>query len=94
MLKLLLKQAAKRWPTENFKVYAMATSSDITASKISLLCSPVVLFEAMWDRVSKYWQFRKCLGEMSALSNSQLADLGLNRTMLKGIAYQATYGAL
>ncbi|QBF31237.1 DUF1127 domain-containing protein [Thalassococcus sp. S3] len=35
--------------------------------------------------------YRETLNELSSLSNRDLADLGLNRSMLKRVAWQAAY---
>lgn len=36
--------------------------------------------------------YRTTLGELSALSNRELADLGMSRSELRRIAYEAAYG--
>lgn len=36
--------------------------------------------------------YRQTLTELQGLSNRELADLGLNRSMLKSIALEATFG--
>lgn len=36
--------------------------------------------------------YRQTLAELQGLSDRELADLGLNRAMLKSVAYEATYG--
>lgn len=36
--------------------------------------------------------YRKTVNELSALSNRDLADLGLSRSMIRGIAIEAAYG--
>ena len=43
------------------------------------------------DRYRKHRAYRTTLAEMRALSNRDLADLGLHRSMLKRVAYQAVY---
>ncbi|ETX13061.1 hypothetical protein OCH239_13695 [Roseivivax halodurans JCM 10272] len=35
--------------------------------------------------------YKQTLNELSALSNRELADLGLHRSQLRGIAWQAAY---
>jgi len=36
--------------------------------------------------------FRKTFAELDALSNRDLADLGMHRSTIKSVAYQAAYG--
>lgn len=43
------------------------------------------------ERFRKARLYRKTLNELSALPNAQLADMGLHRSMLKRVAYQAVY---
>ncbi len=43
------------------------------------------------ERFHKARLYRKTLNELSALSNVQLADMGLHRSMLKRVSYQAVY---
>ena len=42
-------------------------------------------------RIRKAHMYRKTLNELRALPNAQLADLGLHRSMLRRVAYQAVY---
>ena len=46
-------------------------------------------FKAVQARADRYRRFRRTLNELSDLSNRDLADLGLTRSMLKRVAYQA-----
>ena len=43
------------------------------------------------ERVQKYRKYRETLNELSALGDHELADLGLNRSMVRSIAYRAAY---
>ena len=36
--------------------------------------------------------YRRTIEELSALDNRDLADLGLSRSMIRGVAYEAAYG--
>lgn len=36
--------------------------------------------------------YRRTIEELSALDNRDLADLGLSRSMIRGVAYDAAYG--
>ncbi|PJI91315.1 uncharacterized protein YjiS (DUF1127 family) [Yoonia maricola] len=44
------------------------------------------------DNAAKRKTYRKTLSELETLSNRDLADLGISRSMIKGIAYEAAYG--
>lgn len=44
------------------------------------------------DNAAKRKIYRTTLSELESLSSRDLADLGLSRCMLKGIAYEAAYG--
>ncbi len=46
----------------------------------------------LYDRLARRRVYRTTLNELSALSNRELADLGLTRSMLRGVAWQAAYG--
>ena len=50
------------------------------------------MIEAARARFAQYRVYRKTLSELGELSNRELADLGLNRSMLKRIALEAAYG--
>lgn len=47
---------------------------------------------AAWvERSKKARTFRKAVNELSALPDATLADMGLHRSMLRRVAYQAVY---
>ena len=50
------------------------------------------LRSAIAERLAKYKIYTTTLHELSALSNRDLADLGLSRSMIKSIAAEAAYG--
>ncbi len=43
------------------------------------------------DKIARRRLFRTTLNELSALSNRELNDLGIARSEIKNIAYQAAY---
>lgn len=49
--------------------------------------------QGLKTRFQSYRVYRHTLSELSALSDRELADLGLHRSMLKRVAYQAAYEA-
>lgn len=47
------------------------------------------LIEAAKTRFARYRMYRRTVNELSELSNRDLADLGLNRSMIRRVALQA-----
>jgi uncharacterized protein YjiS (DUF1127 family) len=70
----------------------MTFSTHSNPTKASGFSNPAMLFEAMVERFGRFLRFRRTMTELSALSDSQLADLGLTRSMLHSAAREATYG--
>ena len=70
----------------------MAAIDHISHPKLSLFYAPVAMAEAVWDGFTQYRVYRKTLLELSMLTRRELADLGLNRSMLKIVAHEAAYG--
>jgi uncharacterized protein YjiS (DUF1127 family) len=48
--------------------------------------------EAVRLSFAKWRLFRRTLAELQSLSNRELVDLGLHRSMVRGIALDAVYG--
>ena len=44
------------------------------------------------QRFERYKTYRRTLDELQALSDRELTDLGLSRSMCRAIAYKAAYG--
>ncbi|WP_017998557.1 DUF1127 domain-containing protein [Paracoccus sp. N5] len=45
------------------------------------------------DNMARRSVYRQTLRELNQLSNRDLADLGLNRGAIRGVAYEAAWGA-
>lgn len=43
------------------------------------------------ERIARYRLYRHTLAELETLGDRELADLGLHRSMLRGIAYRTAY---
>ena len=43
------------------------------------------------ERLARRAVYSRCIAELSALSNRELADLGLHRSMIRSIAYEEAY---
>ncbi len=50
-------------------------------------------FADLAERYAKYRVYRTTLNELRGLSDRELADLALSRSMLRSIAYEAAYKA-
>jgi uncharacterized protein YjiS (DUF1127 family) len=67
----------------------MAASTHINESDVSLFGRVHAVFDGIKAAHERRKVFRSTLSEMSALNNRELADLGLNRSELRRVAYQA-----
>jgi len=70
----------------------MAYATDIRAYGASLGQRVSELRAATADRFAKYSVYRTTLNELDALNDRDLSDLGISRSMIKGIAIEAAYG--
>ncbi|MCX7300573.1 MAG: DUF1127 domain-containing protein [Rhodobacterales bacterium] len=70
----------------------MAYATDNRASGASLIQKISEFRAAMNDRVAKYKLYRQTLDELARLDDRDLRDLGISRSMIKGIATEAAYG--
>lgn len=70
----------------------MANATDSRASGASLIQKISEFRAAMNDRVAKYKLYRQTLEELARLDDRDLIDLGISRSMIKGIATEAAYG--
>ena len=68
----------------------MAMTSQISTQR-NAVANPLAFVEALMNRFSRYMMYRRTLNELAALSDRELADLGLNRSGLRRMAYQAAY---
>lgn len=48
-------------------------------------------YHTIADRIAKYRTYHRTLNELQALGDRELTDLGLNRSMLRSIAYETAY---
>jgi uncharacterized protein YjiS (DUF1127 family) len=71
----------------------MAYANDIRAYGATLSQRISEARSALADRYAKYTTYRATLNELAGLNDRDLADLGINRSMIKGIAAEAAYGA-
>lgn len=52
----------------------------------------VTFFATLRAKFQQYRLYRQTVNELSSLSNRELADLGLNRSGIKGTAIEVVYG--
>lgn len=64
---------------------AYAAQYTVSAPKVSF-------FADLKAKYALYQEFRKTVSELSDLTNRELADLGLSRSGIKGIALETVYG--
>lgn len=55
------------------------------------LASPLGFLDSLMVKLARFRLYRQTVNELSALSGRDLADLGLNRSEIKRVAYQAAY---
>ncbi|MEX0351513.1 MAG: DUF1127 domain-containing protein [Paracoccaceae bacterium] len=69
----------------------MAATNDFSAANGLELSGFYAGIENLKTRFEQYRVYRRTLGELSALSERELADLGMHRSMIRRIAMEAAY---
>ncbi len=49
------------------------------------------LFGSLTQRIQRYRTYRQTLDELESMSDRELQDLNITRSMMRGIAYRAAY---
>lgn len=70
----------------------MAFASEIHALNGDITHRIVAVYKAAITRAANNRVYRKTVAELGALSNRELADLGLSRSCIKHTAHKAAYG--
>ncbi|KUP91700.1 DUF1127 domain-containing protein [Tritonibacter horizontis] len=70
----------------------MAALNQINAQSTFAVSGIAQMIQNARVRFAQYRVYRETLNELNALSGRELADLGLNRSMLKRAALDAAYG--
>jgi uncharacterized protein YjiS (DUF1127 family) len=70
----------------------MSNSSVIRNSHSSLVARISTFFEGLRESHNRYRVYRQTVRELSVLSDRELNDLGIHRSMLDSIAIEAAYG--
>lgn len=63
--------------------------SDYAAASRSGWLAPLARLRDAWSR---YRLYTRTLNELNALSTRELADIGISRSMITRLAYEAAYG--
>lgn len=71
------------------KNMTMTMMTDTGAQRSAIFTAPTAMIASLRTRFERYRLYRRTVGELSALSNRELADLGLSRAMIRGLARQA-----
>ncbi|SFI53441.1 DUF1127 domain-containing protein [Jannaschia pohangensis] len=71
---------------------AYTTYGNSAAASTSLRDRIAARFDAIREAAAKRRIYRTTLSELSALSNRDLNDLGLSRSMIRSVALEAAYG--
>lgn len=74
--------------SEMTMAYANAHTSRRPVPVIAGIVDAVAALRAAWDRSRVYM---RTYNELSALSTRELADLGISRSMISRLAYEAAY---
>ncbi len=70
----------------------MAFADTSRGRQLPLTERTVAWFGQLGQSWQRYRLYRRTLDELSGLSNRELADLGLSRSGIRAIAYDAAYG--
>lgn len=67
----------------------MALATDIRHTNAGIADRAAALWTALGQRYARHRVYRRTLNELQSLSGRELADLGMNRSMLKRLALEA-----
>ncbi len=76
----------------------MAYTSDLRlaqprAAETGLVGKLLAIKADLSQRYARYRVFRDTVNDLAILPNSVLADMGLNRSQIRSVAYEYAYGA-
>lgn len=69
----------------------MAYANDIRATHNGIFDRLATLFANLAERRARYAVYRETEHELNGLSDRDLSDLGLSRSSIKAVAYEAAY---
>ncbi|WP_235905889.1 DUF1127 domain-containing protein [Pseudooceanicola pacificus] len=65
--------------------------TDTQATKAPVRGLETGFFGRLAEKLSRYGAYRRCVAELSALSDRELGDLGLHRSMIRSLAHEEAY---
>ena len=71
----------------------MTYATEVSLRQSSVTERAIMLWSTVKDKFEKRNIYGRTLNELSALSTRELADLGLNRSMIRRIAHETAYGS-
>ena len=71
----------------------MALATNITTNRGSVLERVNATFARLSEAHARRKIYRRTVNELAVLTDRELADLGIGRSEIRSIAYQAAYGA-
>ena len=72
------------------RTMTIVTDFNVTAPSFS--AAIVARLTALREQMAKRALYRKTISELQSLTGRELADLGINRSAIKGIALEAAFG--
>lgn len=70
----------------------MAFATDIRAAGTAGIQDKfIATFKGLMERAAQHKMYRTTFDELNALSDRDLTDLGLNRSMIKGVALESSH---
>ena len=82
-------KAATALPENKKGQRTMTVTTDFSAAKSVEVSGFAAFLDDLKLRIARHRVYRRTVSELSALSNRELADLGLNRSMIRRLALQA-----
>ncbi|MFP4326484.1 MAG: DUF1127 domain-containing protein [Paracoccaceae bacterium] len=70
----------------------MAYAQDLAGARAGLGGKLRILARDLSERYARHRLYRRTVNELRSLSSRELADLGLHRSMITRVAWQAAYG--
>ena len=70
----------------------MAYQSASTTVRIDLIAQVTAYIADLKDAWARYSVYRETMDELRTLSARELADLGLSKSGIRAVAYEAAYG--
>ena len=70
----------------------MTMMTEYSVERSAFSAAATAWFSNLRERFTRYRTYRVTLGELEALNARELSDLGLHRSMLRQVAYEAAYG--